>query len=294
MADLIMLFRTNKFSLLGDLKKAFLQIRLKLLKDRNRFCFFLRVGDKLRCFRYKTIIFGYCSSPFILNYVLKYLANKSPQDKCTEMIRSNFFVDNLATTHNDLSLLTDLYKTCVARMDKFHFDLRSCNSNSEALRETMKQDGKYVTHGCEFDKVLGYRYSAIRDTMKLATVVIDGQANTQRKLLSEAPNIFDPLGFTTPVTVRSKSILSSQWSKRSGNGPHWDKFISSEDAKTWSKLAPDLSGLSEVEFPRYALSQDNQTDLLLFCDASKRAYGYVAYAKQDVETNFIISKVKLH
>ena len=47
-----------------------------------------------------------------------------------------------------------------------------------------------------------------------------------------------------------------------------------------------------MEFPRYALSQDNQTDLLLFCDASKRAYGYVAYAKQDVETNFIISKCK--
>ena len=90
MAALIMLFRTNKFALLGDLRKAFLQIKLKLLKDRNRFCFFLRVGNKLRCFRYKTLIFGYCASPFILNYVLKYLANLSPQDGCTEMIRNIF------------------------------------------------------------------------------------------------------------------------------------------------------------------------------------------------------------
>ena len=292
MAALIMLFRTNKFALLGDLRKAFLQIKLKLLKDKNRFCFFLRVGDKLRCFRYKTIIFGYNASPFILNYVIKYLANLSPQDECTEMIRNKFFVDNLATTHNNLTILTNLYKTCVTRMDNYHFDLRSCNSNSETLREIMKQDGKYVTHGCEFDKVLGYRYSAVKDTMKLATVVIDSKANTQRKLLSESPKIFDPLGFTTPVTVRSKSLLSSQWSKRSGSGPHWDKVISSEDTKTWAKLAPDLSGLSEVEFPRCALSQDKQTDLLLFCDASKRAYGYVAYAKQDLESNFIISKCK--
>ena len=292
MAALIMLFRTNKFALLGDLRKAFLQIKLKLLKDRNRFCFFFRVGNKLRCFRYKTLIFGYCASPFILNYVLKYLANLSPQDSCTEMIRNNFFVDNLATTHNDLSVLTDLYKTCVSRMDKYHFDLRSCNSNSESLRNIMIQDGKYVTHGCEFDKVLGYRYSAIGDKMKLATVNIDVKANTQRKLLSECPKIFDPLGFATPVTVRSKSLLSSLWSKRSGSGPHWDKVIASEDTKIWSKLAPELSKLSEVEFPRYALSQDKQTDLLLYCDASKRAYGYVAYAKQGTESNFIISKVK--
>ena len=45
MLDLIMLFRTNKYVLLGDLRKAFLQIRLKNLADKNRFCFFLQDGD---------------------------------------------------------------------------------------------------------------------------------------------------------------------------------------------------------------------------------------------------------
>ena len=291
MAALLLHFRTNSYTLLGDLKKAFLQIKLKSIKDRNRFCFFLKVNGKLRCYRYKTLIFGYCASPFILNYVLKYLANLSPQDECTEMIRNNFFVDNLAMTHNDSSKLTELYKNCVARMDKYHFDLRSCNSNNESLVALMKQDGKYVSHGCEYDKVLGYRYSGTRDTMKLANVTLDANANTQRKLLSESPKIFDPLGFVTPVTVRSKSLISAQWSRNSGTGPQWDKIISSEDAKTWSKLAPDLMGLSEVEFPRCALSQEEPTDLLIFCDASKKAYGYVAYAKQDV-TNFIFSKCK--
>ena len=292
MAALLMHFRTNSYTLLGDLKKAFLQIKLKLLKDRNRFCFFLKVNGKLRCYRYKTLIFGYCASPFILNYVLKYLANQSPQDKCTEMIRNNFFVDNLAMTHNDPTILTDLYKTCVDRMDKFHFDLRSCNSNNESLVALMKQDGKYVAHGCEYDKVLGYKYSGKQDKMTLANVNLNVNANTQRKLLSESPKIFDPLGFASPVTVRSKALLSAQWSKRSGKGPHWDKEISSEDAKTWTKLAPDLMGLSEVEFPRCAFSQDEPTDLLIFCDASKKAYGYVAYAKQGKESNFILSKCK--
>ena len=95
MAALLMLFRTNKFTLLGDLRKAFLQIKLKLQRDRNRFCFFLQIGTKLKCFRYKTIIFGFCSSPFILNYVLKYIARQGPQDECAELIKTKFFVDNL-------------------------------------------------------------------------------------------------------------------------------------------------------------------------------------------------------
>ena len=208
------------------------------------------------------------------------------------MIRNNFFVDNLALTHNGPAILTDLYKTCVARMDKFRFDLRSCNTNNESLVTLMKQDGKYATHGCEYDKVLGYKYSGKQDKMTLASVKLNINANTQRKLLSESPKNFDPLGFASPVTVRSKALLSAQWSKRAGKGPHWDKEISSEDAKTWTKLAPDLMGLSEVEFPRCAFSQSEPTDLLIFCDASKKAYGYVAYAKQQNESNFILSKCK--
>ena len=84
MLELLLLFRTNFHVLLGDLKKAFLMIKLKELADRNRFCFFMRKGDKLICYRYKTLIFGFNSSPFILNYVIRDLANKFPSDNCYE------------------------------------------------------------------------------------------------------------------------------------------------------------------------------------------------------------------
>ena len=122
MLKLILLFRTNKYVLLGDLRKAFLQIRLKNLADRNRFCFFLRDGNTVRCFRYNTLIFGYCSLPFILNFVIKHLTKSHPDDKCTDMIRSNFFVDNLVKTSNSIEELTWLYKECSRRMDEAHFE----------------------------------------------------------------------------------------------------------------------------------------------------------------------------
>ena len=91
MCNLLILFRTNKYTLLGDLHKAFLMIKLKNEKDKNRFCFFVKLGDKLVCYRYTTIIFGYNSSPFILNYVIRYLADLFPNDNVCDIMKNNFF-----------------------------------------------------------------------------------------------------------------------------------------------------------------------------------------------------------
>ena len=78
---LMLAFRTNKYTMLSDIKQAFLMIRLKNEFDKNRFCFFWKRGSKLVKYRYRTIIFGYTSSPFILHYVMKYHAKQFPKDK---------------------------------------------------------------------------------------------------------------------------------------------------------------------------------------------------------------------
>ena len=143
--------------------------------------------------------------------MLKYIAKLGPQDECAEMIRNKFFVDNLATTSNDIVKLTKLYKDCSDRMDNSHFLLRSCNSNDESLRNLMKLEGRFVTHDSEYDKVLGYKYSPYKDIMKLAKIKVDVNANSHRLILSETAKVFDILSFTTPVTVRSKSLLSNLW-----------------------------------------------------------------------------------
>ena len=78
MKDIIKLsiyFRSNKYTMLSDIKQAFLQIRLARETDNNRFCFFLHDEDRLVTYHYKIIV-GFNASPFILNYVLKYHAEK--------------------------------------------------------------------------------------------------------------------------------------------------------------------------------------------------------------------------
>ena len=103
--ELLLRFRSNKHVLLGDLKHAFLQMKLELLSDRNRFCFFIKFGDKLVCYHYTAIIFGFNVSLFILNYVVKFLADRYPDDECSHMMKSSIFVDNLAHTSNKIKAL---------------------------------------------------------------------------------------------------------------------------------------------------------------------------------------------
>ena len=294
MQELIMLFRTNHYVYLADVRKAFLMVKLKSIKDRNRFCFFMREGDKLVCYRFTTLLFGLNASPFILNYIIKHHANSFNKDECTDMLLNNFFVDNLVKSHNCEDKLCHLYKESVVRMKKGNFDLQSCNTNSDKLREMMIKDTTYVEHGCEFDKVLGYKYSPLKDVIKLAETNIDLMSNlvTKRIILSQFSKVFDPLSLTAPVTIRGKTLLSNIWKKKI-SADHWDEEVSEEDNNAWTSLSKDLSGLSSIEFPRFSLSEDEPADLFLFCDASKKAYGYVAYAVQNGNSGFVLSKAKV-
>ena len=65
--ELSIYFRSNKYTMLSDIKQAFLQIMLASETDKNRFCFFMRDGDRLVTYCYKTIIFSFNGSPFIFN-----------------------------------------------------------------------------------------------------------------------------------------------------------------------------------------------------------------------------------
>ncbi|XP_064104051.1 uncharacterized protein LOC135213882 [Macrobrachium nipponense] len=139
---LLFYFRTNKYVMLSDVKQAFLMIKLKNEVDKNRFCFFWKRGNKLVSYRYKTIVFGYTSSPFILNFVMKHHAESYPDDKCKEILTNNFYVDNPLVTGNNIDEMKNLYKQANDRMEQGGFILRSWNSNCVELREEMASDNR--------------------------------------------------------------------------------------------------------------------------------------------------------
>ena len=287
--NLLLLFRSNKYVMLADIRKAFLMIKLADDTDRNRFCFFMKEEDKLICYRYNTIIFGFNASPFILNFVIKHHANKFPNDLCTSIMKSNFYVDNLIYTGNSPTLLSQLYKESYNRMLLGGFTLRSWNTNCFELKEQMISDENYVDHGCDLEKVLGYRFSTERDSIQLSPSRFDQNVITKRSILSNISKVFDPMGLCLPVTVRGRLIMRDLWTKKLD----WDDEIPSEFQSSWSSLHSDLSQLCSLQFSRCAIYDNMPSELYIFCDASKKVYGFTAYSVQAGKSNLIYAKAKV-
>ena len=108
--SLLLYFRTNFNVVLADIMKAFLQIRLADDSDKNRFCFFRKIEGKFIPYRYNTIIFGFVSSPFILNYILQYHLQVNSHLEVASLIKNHFYVDNLLLSSNQVEVLPILIK----------------------------------------------------------------------------------------------------------------------------------------------------------------------------------------
>ena len=288
--ELLFYFRTNDYVMLSDIKQAFLMIKLRNEIDKDRFCFFWKRGNKIITYRFKSIVFGFTSSPFMLHYVMQHHAKQFPEDKVSNILSNNFYVDNLLITGNEIYEMSKIYQEAYDRMKTGGFILRSWNSNSTELRDQMAYDGRLVEHTCEEDKVLGYRYNVKLDSLSIAPCKIDSEANTKRKVLSQTSKVFDPLNFVLPITIRGKILMRKIWKLEVG----WDDQLPEEVCQEMKKLSKDLEMSSELSFPRQAINENKSYGLHIFCDSSAEAYGFVAYAvDSNNESTFLYAKSKL-
>ena len=292
MGDIVQLslyFRTNDIIMIGDIKQAFLQIRLAKTEDKNRFCFFVKEGEHLIAYRYKTLIFGFNASPFILNYVIRHHAGTYRDDEISQILRSNFYVDNLLFTHNTKEVLLKVYQECLSRMKQGGFYLRSWNSNSRELQSIMKKDGNLATHENEYEKVLGYKYILDKDVLQISQCNLDPTVNTKRGILSQVSKVFDPLGLILPVTIKGKLIVRDLWLQKLG----WDDPVPGTTLVQWEKHCADLNQLFTLDIQRSCLNQDSVNSLCIFCDASKSCYGFTVYGIFDGRVHLLYAKSKV-
>ena len=76
------------------------------------------------------------------------------------------YVDLFFITGNDVEKLQLLYAETYSRMAEGGFILRSWNSNSLESRDQFSTDENFVTHDDSNEKLLGYTYSPLNNTLK--------------------------------------------------------------------------------------------------------------------------------
>ena len=296
--SILLRFRIHKFGLSTDIEKAFLHVKLdEADRDFTRFLWLSNPEDpnsELDVYRFKVVLFGSVSSPFMLNATLRLHLRINTSEVAKDMSK-NLYVDNIVSGGTTEQSVTQYFREARRIMSKANFNLRSWASNSQCL-QTVAQEEKVADEN-KVVSVLGLHWNTAEDKLSFIPKKIDSTANstvTKRKILQYSSKIFDPLGFLSPITIRAKLLIQELWQKNMD----WDENLDEATTNKWNEIADDLQATAKATIQRCYFThsysdKDRLPQLHVFADASTKAYGAVVYIQQGNETTFVIAKARV-
>ena len=141
--SIILHFLTYAFGISTDIEKAFLHV--KLHKDDRDFTRFLWLSDpsdpdsEFQVYRFKVVLFGATSSPFMLNATLHYHLQQCPSPLATDIL-ANLYVDNIISGCNSQDQAIQYYNKARSIMTEANFNLRAWASNCTQLNSLATED----------------------------------------------------------------------------------------------------------------------------------------------------------
>jgi hypothetical protein len=140
--------------------------------------------------------------------------------------------------------------------------------------------------------VLGLTWDRKADTLAVSNLeLMSVEVVTRRTMLSLAQRVFDPIGFTCPISLRPKCpislrpklLLQKCWEVK-GN---WDQEVPEDVEKNFLLWLRELPLLQEVRIPRRLKGIEESVvncSLHTFCDASKAAYAAAVFVRTEYST----------
>lgn len=126
MCTLLLRFRTHKFAMSTDIEKAFLHVQLA---ERDRkYTHFLWLSEldypdsDFTIFRFRVVLFGVVSSPFMLHAALKCHLTTETSAIANDIL-TNLYVDNVVSGCNSETSAIEYYTEARELMSKANFNL---------------------------------------------------------------------------------------------------------------------------------------------------------------------------
>ena len=291
-SNILLRFRLHNFALSTDIEKAFLHVKLaECDRDFTRFLWLSDQNDpesKFVTYRFKVVLFGSTSSPFMLHATLDYHLNSHSSPVSIDM-KNNLYVDNIISGCHSEEAILHYYKEAKSIMSEANFNLRSWASNSQQLQTIAKADG--VLNSNTTVNLLGLKWNTCTDTIAILPRQLKSKDNTpvtKRSILQGASKHYDPLGWLTPITIRARILMQELWKKQ----VTWDNPLDHDIQSRWYQVASDLEEATKIVLPRkyFPLPSDKPICLHVFADASTKAYGAVAYLQSAGSIAFVMAK----
>ena len=280
--------RFHPVLLTGDLKKAFLQIRIKQEeRDALRFHWQEPASDEIKIYRFTRALFGLTSSPFLLAGVLNQHLDswKDRYPVVVKELQDGLYVDDLMAggvtveeTSEKKAKAMEVFEDATFSIHKWHSNAKEMEGNGETSRESDDEStyAKQQLGGgdCIGGKLLGLPWHREKDTFSVDFKVVD-DGTTKRDVLSQIAKVYDPLGLVSPTTLTAKLLFRDICDAKLS----WDAELPQPLLKRWR----DWKGTLPKEFtvPRpltpYRIPVSD-IELHGFGDASSQGVSAVVYA----------------
>ena len=239
--------RFHPVALVGDIRKAFLQVRIRA-DDRDVLRFhWLHNKDHLRVrtLRFTRALFGLVPSPFLLGGMIQHHLDgcRAKHPDAVEEIERSLYVDDLVSRGETVEQVREMKSTFTEIISQATFSLHKWNSNEQELdvEETQKSEDNLsfalqrlgVTNGeCG---LLGLTWNKETDEIGVAYPSEAAQPS-RRGILGKIAKIYDPLGLVSPTTLQGKMLY-----REACDGKYaWDAPLPEALAQRWSKWERSL------------------------------------------------------
>ncbi|XP_039514870.1 uncharacterized protein LOC120469772 [Pimephales promelas] len=304
-------FRQHPVAMSADIKGMFHQVRL-LPKDRPFLRFIwrdLQSGNFPDVYEWQVLPFGTTSSPCCAIFALQHHAcnSEAKYPGLQRLVHQSFYVDNCLTSFPTVSEAKQAVDQLRSMLAEGGFDLRQWASSHPAVvahlpteaRSSATEQWLVQNRVDLMEPTLGLRWNCAADTLGYHYRLIEHAELTMRAAYQVLASQYDPLGFILPFTTRAKVIIQQLWAKKRD----WDDPDLPPNLKaTWTDWESELKQLSTVSIPRCytpasTTAAEQHSSLHVFCDASERAYGAVAYlaveTSGDIHVSFVMARSRV-
>ena len=292
--DILLRNRMSTNCITGDIKKAFLQIKLDPAdRDVQRLFWYNNLEDrKITEYRFTRVIFGSAASPYILGATLKKHISQYREafPETVETLLRNTYVDDVQCGGQSKEDLANFKREATHILQQAGFSLHKWHSNIDEVEspdvntsipvpeDTTTYAKEEMGTKANETKILGIPWNKRRDELSINfSKCLERQNDevlTKRKMLSAINGIFDPLGLASPVVITAKFLYSQLCQLKLS----WDEEIQGEIANAWKKWIKTLVEVQSLSVPRSIIASGVVKMVLHgFADASKMAIGVCIY-----------------
>lgn len=213
LSDVLLRWRWRRYVLASDVEKMYRQILVHPIdRDKQRILWREREADDIAEFILNTVTYGLACAPFLAMRTLQQLAQDEGEryPKGAAVLRRDVYMDDVLTGADTLDEALQIQNQVSQLCKAGGFPLKKWAANNQILlgnipaEDLAQPDAQTWTNPQCSHPMLGLRWNPTSDLLSYAAKLPAEEPVTKRSVLSLTAQLYDPLGWITPVTIRAK------------------------------------------------------------------------------------------